>query len=96
MGIFSRSIDRAYKPAASVPIAVASPWQPTDTMTQITVDELISAEMREGNRVPVTRDVALRVPGVKRAHGVHCTMFAEISFRQTDANGVPVAVQPNG
>ncbi|WP_282845871.1 hypothetical protein [Microbacterium oxydans] len=95
MGIFSKSIDRAYRPAATVPIAVASPWQPTDQMTQITVDELISSEMREGGRVPITRDVALRVPGVKRAHGVHCTMFAEITFRQTDASGSPIAEQPS-
>ncbi|PQZ60679.1 hypothetical protein CQ040_02805 [Microbacterium sp. MYb54] len=77
-----------------MPIAVASPWQPTDSMTQVTVDQLIASEMREGNLLPVTRDVALRVPGIKRAHGVHCAMFAEISFRQTDAAGQPVDQQP--
>lgn len=95
MGIFSKPIDRAYKPAANVPIAVASPWQPTDDMTRITVDALIASEMREGNVVPVTRDIALRVPGVQRAHGVHCTMFAETIFWETDTTtGARSATQP--
>lgn len=92
MGIFSKQIAAAY-PAPSVPIAVASPWQPSDALLQITVDQLIASEMQQGV-VPITRDIALRVPGIKRAHGAHVTMFAETVFRQTDAAGVPVAKQP--
>lgn len=76
-----------------MPIAVASPWQPTDALTQITIDNLIASEMREGV-IPVTRDIALRVPAVKRAHGIHCTMFAQVPLRQTDASGQPTAEQP--
>ncbi|TFV82037.1 hypothetical protein E4V99_13975 [Microbacterium sp. dk485] len=94
MGIFGRRIADAYKPAPSVPIAVASPWQPTDVMTQITVDQLIASEMRETGLVPVTRDTALRVPAIKRAHGIHCTLFAQTPFRLTDAKGVPTDDQP--
>lgn len=94
MGIFGRRIAAAYAPKPSVPIAVASPWQPTDLLTQITVDNLIASEMRETGIISVTRDIALRVPAVKRAHGIHCTLFAQTPFHQTDATGVPTAVQP--
>lgn len=76
-----------------MPIAVASPWQPSDALLQITVDQLIASEMTQG-LVPITRDIALRVPGIKRAHGVHVTMFAETIFNLTDQAGVPVAEQP--
>lgn len=94
MGIFGRKIATAYAPSPSVPIAVASPWQPTDLLTQITIDNLIASEMRETGVIPVTRDLALRVPGVKRAHGIHCTLFAQTPFRETDATGTPTAKQP--
>lgn len=94
MGIFGGKIAAAYKPAPSVPIAVASPWQPTDLLTQITVDNLIATEMRETGIIPITRDIALRVPGIKRAHGIHCTLFAQTTFRQTDETGTPTAEQP--
>lgn len=92
MGIFSKIISASY-PAPAVPIAVASPWQPSDALTQITIDNLIASEMAEGV-VPITRDIALRVPGIKRAHGVHCTMFAETVFEVVDANGLPIPEQP--
>lgn len=92
MGIFSKVIAASY-PAPSVPIAVSSPWQPSDALLQITVDSLIASEMKEG-LVPITRDIALRVPGVKRAHGVHVTMFAETVFNMTDKTGAPIGDQP--
>jgi hypothetical protein len=93
VGIFSRRIADHYAPSASVPIAVASPWQPTDLLTQITIDNMIATEMQSGV-VPVTRDIALRVPGIKRAHGVHCTLFAQTTFRLTDPAGAPLPDQP--
>lgn len=77
-----------------MPIAVASPWQPSDLLTQITIDNLIATEMREGNLIPVTRDIALRVPAIKRAHSIHCTLFSQVTFRQTDQTGTPTAEQP--
>ncbi|MCK2028102.1 hypothetical protein KZC56_17530 [Microbacterium sp. SSW1-47] len=92
MGIFKKQIAAAY-PAPAVPIAVASPWQPSDALLQITVDQLIASEMQQGV-VPITRDIALRVPGVQRAHGVHVTMFAETVFKMIDQNGDPLKTQP--
>lgn len=93
MGIFSKKIASAYPTPSSVPIAVASPWQPSDALLQITIDNLIASEMEQGV-VPITRDIALRVPGIKRAHAVHCTMFAEQVFRMTDESGTPAERQP--
>lgn len=92
VGIFSKRIAAAY-PTPSVPIAVSSPWQPSDALMQMTIDTLIATEMQQGV-IPITRDIALRVPGVQRAHGVHCTMFAETVFKQTDSAGAPAAKQP--
>lgn len=92
MGIFKKQIAAAYPPPA-VPIALSSPWQPADALLQITVDSLIAEDMKQG-LVPVTRDIALRVPGVQRAHGVHVTMFAETVFRLTDEDGKPAKDQP--
>lgn len=92
MGIFKKQIAAAYPPPA-VPIAVSSPWQSSDALVQITVDELIASEMKQGI-VPITRDIALRVPGVQRAHGVHVTMFAETVFRTVDQDGTPLSPQP--
>lgn len=91
VGIFSKRIAQAY-PAASAPIAVASPWQPSDALTQFAFDELFAAEMKSGN-VPMTRDIALRIPGVKRAHGIHVKQFAGVKFRQMD-EATPTADQP--
>ncbi|MGW9345919.1 hypothetical protein ACWGR3_30730 [Streptomyces albidoflavus] len=94
MGIFGKRIAAAYAPAPSVPIAVASPWQPTDLLTQLTIDNMIAAEMKDGGLIPVTRDIALRVPAIKRAHGIHCTLFAQTTFQQTDSTGTRTTDQP--
>lgn len=78
VGIFGRNIDQAYGPRSTMPIAVASPWAPTDTLTQIAVDQLFVGP--DSATVPMTRDIALRIPGVKRAHQVHVKQFASIPF----------------
>lgn len=93
MGIFSRRIATAYQPTPTIPIATSSPWQPNDVLTQWTVDQLFAEEIAKSGGF-VTRDMALRIPGVKRAHGIHCTLFAEIPLRQTDMAGVPTTDQP--
>lgn len=84
MGIFGRNIDQAYGQRGAVPIAVASPWAPTDTLTQIVVDELFVGP--DSAHVPITRDIALRIPGVKRAHGIHVKQFASIPFHVMDGD----------
>ncbi len=91
MGLFSKRIAQAYGPTATMPLAVASPWAPTDDLTQFTVDRLF-ADAVKGN-VAMTRDVALRIPGVKRAHGIHVKQFAGIKFRQMD-DTTPTDSQP--
>lgn len=93
MGIFSKRISAAYNsPSPTVPIAVASPWQPTDVLTQWTVDQLYADAVKSAT-LPMTRDIALRIPGVKRAHGIHVKQFAGIKFEQRD-NETITAEQP--
>lgn len=90
MGIFGRNIGQAYGPAP-VPIAVASPWAPVDALTQIAVDELFQGP--DGATIPMTRDVALRIPAVKRAHQTHVKQFAGLAFYAMD-NDKRAAEQP--
>ena len=92
MGLFGRNIDKAYGPRSTVPIAVASPWAPTDSLTQIVVDELFVGP--DSANVPITRDIALRIPGVKRAHSIHVKQFAAIPFYVMD-NDVRAEKQPS-
>lgn len=91
MGIFGRNIDKAYGPRGPVPIAVASPWGPTDALTQIVVDGFFQAP--DTATVPMTRDIALRIPGVKRAHQIHVKQFAGLAFNEMDNDKV-AANQP--
>jgi hypothetical protein len=95
VGIFSRRIATAYQGKPSVPVAVSSPWQPNDVLTQWTVDQMFAEEMASATGL-VTRDMALRVPAVKRAHGIHCTLFAQTPFRQiTTQTGAVTPDQPD-
>jgi len=82
VGIFSKRIAQAY-PKGAAPIAVASPWQPTDVLTQFAFNQLFADEVK-GSTIPMTRDLALRIPGVKRAHGIHVKQFAGIPFFRMD------------
>lgn len=83
MGIFKKRIERAYdKPVAT--IGITSPWTPQDTLETFTADAL-KGVLGDGRAQQLTRDVALRIPGVKRAHGIVCTQFAGIPFFQMDA-----------
>ena len=82
MGIFGRNQGVAHGPRGTVPIAVASPWAPTDTLTQIVVDELWQGP--DAASLPITRDIALRIPGVKRAHQIHVKQFAGLAFYEMD------------
>ncbi len=95
MGIFSKRIEAHYAsvtPQASMPLAVASPWTPTDALTQWTFDQLLADAATQAD-VPMTRDVALRIPGVKRAHGLHVRQFAGNPFRLMD-DATPDPSQP--
>lgn len=87
MGIFSRRITAAYSPRlpappAGRPLSIASPWSPQDTLLTFALDDALAGALSE--HVGMTRDIALRIPGVKRAHGIHVGMFAQIPFFRMD------------
>src|SRR5690606_23447946 len=44
------------------------------------------AELLGNSNQPMTREIALRVPGVARAHGITCAMLADIPFFQMDGD----------
>lgn len=88
MGIFSRKIQAAYAtralPAANT-LPIVSPWSPQDGLQTITVDDALGEILgKQGSRI--TRETALRVPGVKRAHGIICAQLASIPFFQMDGD----------
>lgn len=95
MGIFGRRIAAAYKttPApARPPVSITSPWSPQDTLLTWAVDDALAAFTKSEN-LPMTREVALRIPGVKRAHGIICTQLAEIPLFEMDGE-TPTEEQP--
>lgn len=85
MGIFGRNIDKTYgraatellAPAATSPLSITSPWSPQDALVTWAVDDAIG-ELLGNSALPMTREVALRIPGVKRAHGIVCAQLAGI------------------
>lgn len=78
MGIFKKRINQAYgKPAATMQIT--SPWTPQTTLESFTADALKGLTVDSAHQ-PLSRETALRIPGVKRAHGIICTQFAGIPF----------------
>lgn len=58
-------------------LGVQSPWAPTDNLVTFAAAEVLGAMSASG---AVTREIALRVPGVKRAHGIHCSIVAGLPF----------------
>lgn len=85
MAIFGRNQDRKPSRAAvellapmSKPApAIVSPWQPQDALQTWAVDEAL-AGLLEGRPDALTRETALKIPGIKRAHGIVCTTLASI------------------
>ncbi len=93
MGIFGRNIAHEYggraamelvtRPSGRSPVHMVSPWSPTGFETTWAVDDALKG-LLERPRSGVTREAALRIPAVKRAHGITCTMYAAIPFFQMD------------
>lgn len=90
MGILSRWINAAYDTPAA-PAAITSPWSPQDSLVTFAVGEAIGEALSDAQLV--TREIALRVPAIKRAHGIHCTEFAALRFQQMQAD-TPTTDQP--
>lgn len=59
-------------------LGVQSPLAPTDQLATFAVD----AWMRDIGKLVTTRETALSVPGLKRAHRLHCSLVAGLNFRQ--------------
>lgn len=99
MGIFKRRIENVYAaratqlmpPASNPPISITSPWAPQDSLVTFAVDEALGGLLSEYQLM--TRDTALRIPGVKRSHGLHVTQFAQIPWYLMD-DAVRVGQQP--
>lgn len=71
-------------------VGVQSPYAPTDNLVTFAAEEVLGEMAKSG---AVTREIALSVPGVKRAHGIHCATVAGLSFYENDAD-VRVTEQP--
>lgn len=67
---------------------IVSPWAPPTEFETFAVGNLLG-EMPE----VMTREKALRVPGVKRAHRLHCSLVASSPFFQMDGDQ-KTAAQP--
>jgi len=70
--------------------AIASPWAPTGALESFVAEDILGALAESG---AVTRDIALKVPGIKRAHGIHCGTVAGASWGQYDG-AEKLATQP--
>lgn len=90
MGIFGRNIKNVYAERAATelpaapPLSILSPWSPQDSLVTWAIDDALGGFLDRDN-IPMTREIALRVPGVKRAHGITCAQLAGIPFFQMDA-----------
>ncbi|HEU5223932.1 MAG TPA: hypothetical protein VFU07_09690 [Candidatus Lumbricidophila sp.] len=71
-------------------VSIASPWAPAPEFATVVANDLLGDLSASGL---VTRDIALKVPGIKRAHGIHCSIVGGRTFRLMD-NDAPVAEQP--
>lgn len=60
-------------------VSVASPFAPQDSLHQLLVSELYP---EHDTTLTLTRDSALRVPAVKRAHDITCGVLAGMPWRQ--------------
>lgn len=92
MGIFGRNISATYGRAATElltpahsPLSISSPWTPQDALVTWAVDDAIGGLLGK-QALPMTREVALRIPGIKRAHGIVCAQLAGIPLYEMNAD----------
>lgn len=94
VGIFGPLIKRAYD-RPGLPASIVSPYSSQDSLVKVLADDLFPADVRDraAAAVAITRDTAMMIPAVARAHGVHVTQFAENPFYVMDGDN-RAAVQP--
>lgn len=88
MGLFKKKIESAYATRPSVPTAPVSPWGSQDSLQVALNSELFGVDDRA-----ITRDIAMRVPGLKRAVQIHADVVAAMPLIQYK-DGAKVATQP--
>lgn len=64
-------------------VGVASPYAPPSDLVTFALAEILGQQADSG---AVTRETALRVPAVKRAHGIHCSFVAGLQFYEMDGD----------
>jgi len=69
-------IDFLRRPLASLPPRVVSPYSPQDTL-----NDLVVADLYPELPNALTKTTALRIPAVKRAHDLTCTVLARMPWR---------------
>ncbi|CAI9386083.1 hypothetical protein [Microbacterium sp. T2.11-28] len=88
MGLFSRQIKTTYAQRPSLPTMPATPFDPQDSLLPAIVGEIFGVDTEA-----VTREIAMRVPGLKRAVQVHASIVSAmplVAYRK----GVPLDPQP--
>lgn len=92
MGIFKRRITAAYADETtarlaapqSTTLAITTPWSPQDTLTTWAANEALGGLLDQ--YTALTRETALRIPGVKRSHGIVVGSFAGVPLFQMDGD----------
>lgn len=81
MGIFGRNIDKTYGSRAALPLV--TPFAPQDHLVEVVANDLWP---EHDTPKTVTRDTALRIPAVKRAHDIHCSVLSRLPWRQYEGD----------
>jgi hypothetical protein len=88
MGLFSKRIDSAYASRPSVPTMPVTPWDDQSALQAALISDLFGTDT-----TAVTRDIALRVPGLKRAVQIHADIVSAMPL-VLYRDGVKVEPQP--
>lgn len=88
MGIFSKRIESAYTTRPSVPSMPVTPWDSQDTLLTALKSDLFGVDTKT-----ITRDIAMRVPGLKRAVQIHADIVSAMPL-VLYRDGVKVEPQP--
>src|SRR5690606_15842222 len=88
MGIFGRNIKAAYDSRPAVPTTPVTPWGTQDSLMTALQSELFGTD-----NGAITREIAQRVPGLKRAVQIHADIISAMPMYQYK-DGVKVADQP--
>jgi hypothetical protein len=75
---------RGPKLDATHQVAIQSPWAPTDPLVTFAMDEALAGALAASG--VTTREVALTVPGVKRAHDILCSVAAGVPYFLMDGD----------